>query len=928
MPVPPGSGSSSVDVGIAGNSPPRHYQRLPSGGDLMPQQGLAEDPPAAGAAAAVAAAEEESPAAEDDSSSVADGPGALSYGDERTALLGGGGGGGGGGGNVFSSAVAALTSGGARARARTPNTLTPPHPQQHAHSHVHGPGHGHPPPGPHSRAPHSHGLGTGTVGASLLAAAAAAAAAGGHPHHHPPHHHQRHSISGGADSVGGGVAGDLEAGPRMRRFSSASSPQSRWQSTAKRVMHGLHTMHAIDEAMERHEPGAAPGIDPRRAKYAHLAAKWCLPVRVTVVDYDSKEVNITPDLLSADDLSAFLAANPRPRPGTTIAAASFSGPGGGGGGGPAVSGSAAAAAALAGGGGGGGGGLNGSATGRVRWIHVDGLNWEVIQLLALTYDLHPLALEDTVHVPQRIKGDFYDSCLYISLIYLYLAAGAADAPDAPISDAAAARAAAAAAAAAAPHTPSATPNAARRMARTISGARRADAAAAAAALAATAAASAASETDRSVGGGRGASASGSSYSTIMNALAGFASGSSITAGAGHKPSLPGPSHYPLPLRRGSVIVSSDAEFHAVGEEGDEVTGGGDGSPTEAAAAAQAAAAAAQAATGGAKSPGGNRPSFSILTRSAVGGGGGGGGGGAGGGRGGGGGGGGTHMEQHSGRDIHVSAQQVSLFLLRGEHANTLITIFQSDGSDVTRPILAQLREQRTLVREAEDASFLANLVIDTLVDHIFPVVGAYTEQLQQYEAAVMAPGGQLPSAASTRELHAMQRDLRRIDRTIAPMQAVVGNIIARDAAAEESAAARRQQLQACGLDDVSGAGGGGGGGAMAPFLSRLTRIYMGDVKDHVSTICEDLMSLSAECGDLIGLIFNLTTHQQSQYAQTLAVVSTIFLPITFLAGVYGMNFDTLPELHWEYGYAYFWVTSTIIVIVFIFVMLRAGLWSV
>ncbi len=54
------------------------------------------------------------------------------------------------------------------------------------------------------------------------------------------------------------------------------------------------------------------------------------------------------------------------------------------------------------------------------------------------------------------------------------------------------------------------------------------------------------------------------------------------------------------------------------------------------------------------------------------------------------------------------------------------------------------------------------------VDHIFPVVGAYTEQLQQYEAAVLAGG--LPSAASTRELHAMQRDLRRIDRTIAPLQ--------------------------------------------------------------------------------------------------------------------------------------------------------------
>ncbi|KAG2489960.1 hypothetical protein HYH03_011590 [Edaphochlamys debaryana] len=627
--------------------------------------------------------------------------------------------------------------------------------------------------------------------------------------------HRRLSSSGQSASNGHGLAG---------------TAVSRWQLSAQRVMQANRLLHPIEEAIERHEPGAAPGIDPRRSQYQHLAAKWCLPVSVTMVDYDCRDVYIKSEE-GAGGLADFL-RQPRPR---------------------------------------------GS---RVRWIHVDGLNWEVIQMLALAYDLHPLALEDTVHVPQRIKADFYDSCLYVSLIYLYLAAGSMD----PIDPAPVARTARM------PETPRASRDGSDSdfsrpyMPRTISSARRADAEAAAAAIAAAArleaAASGLSDIER-------AGSSGTKIAVQRTAS-----------------NYPGPSHYPLPLQRGSVTLGSNQ-----------------GLPTAAAAAEAVAAAAAAATPGlGTATPAAAWQSIAAARTGA-----------------------------HRGRAIHVSAQQVSLFLLRGEHQNTLITIFQSDGAAVTGPILAQLKEPRTLVREAEDASFLANLVIDTLVDHIFPVVGAYTEQLQQYEAEIM--GGKIPSAASTRELHAMQRDLRRIDRTIAPLQAVVSNIVNRDST-------RLGEVREAGGGGAGGGGVGGlagagdsfvsaaaiplspiavplspapsasvSGGAAAPFLSRLTRTYLGDVRDHVSTICEDLMSLSAECGDLIGLIFNLTTHQQSQSTQTLAVVSTIFLPITFLAGVYGMNFDDLPELHWAYGYGYFWTTSFLIVVVFVLAMWRAGMLS-
>ncbi|GIL79615.1 hypothetical protein Vretifemale_8878 [Volvox reticuliferus] len=419
----------------------------------------------------------------------------------------------------------------------------------------------------------------------------------------------------------------------------------RWKSTTKRVTNMRRMRDAIDEVLERHNPGAAPGIDPRRSKYHHLASKWCLPARITVVDYCAKDITIHSGLDGAGDLSAFLS---QPR----------------------------------------------EDNGHVRWIHVDGLNWDVVQVLALKFDLHPLALEDTVHVPQRIKADFYDSCLYVALIYLYLAGGnGSSGTDDTITDPATSGNGVADGGV---QQPASDSTSSRSLPRTISIVTKTDSAAAAAAVSSR---PASRHGSANLGGGSAAAATVTPRQLDLEDDGGFFEcRQSRTLNAG-------PTHWPLPLRHGSVCMAPRQPVGGCGG----ATGGGD----------HGASSAQEPSGGGAVS-------------------------------------------------IHVSAQQVSLFLLRGEHPNVLITIFQSDGSKVTDPILEQLKEPRTLVREAEDASFLANLVIDTLVDHIFPVVSAYREQLQQYEMDVTGSG---PSAAaSTRELHAMQRDLRRIDRTIAPLQ--------------------------------------------------------------------------------------------------------------------------------------------------------------
>lgn len=75
----------------------------------------------------------------------------------------------------------------------------------------------------------------------------------------------------------------------------------------------------------------------------------------------------------------------------------------------------------------------------------------------------------------------------------------------------------------------------------------------------------------------------------------------------------------------------------------------------------------------------------------------------------------------------------------------------------------------------------------------------------------------------------------------------------------------------------------------------------------------------------VDLIFNMTAHAQSQSTQALAVVSVIFLPISFLAGVYGTNFEFIPELHWPQGFYCFWGLCSTVTIVFLAILWRMGL---
>jgi len=97
------------------------------------------------------------------------------------------------------------------------------------------------------------------------------------------------------------------------------------------------------------------------------------------------------------------------------------------------------------------------------------------------------------------------------------------------------------------------------------------------------------------------------------------------------------------------------------------------------------------------------------------------------------------------------------------------------------------------------------------------------------------------------------------------------------------------------------------------FVSEATQAFLANMVGTVEHVLQDMLVDRDILSESLNLYMSLVGHRTNQVMNRLTVVSVIFLPLTFLVGVYGMNFDRLPELHWEYGYAYFWALVLAIV---------------
>ena len=213
-------------------------------------------------------------------------------------------------------------------------------------------------------------------------------------------------------------------------------------------------------------------------------------------------------------------------------------------------------------------------------------------------------------------------------------------------------------------------------------------------------------------------------------------------------------------------------------------------------------------------------------------------------------------------DHEIELQQMSLVVGTG-----WVLSFEEHAGDVFDSVRARLRTEGSTIRRS-GADYLAYSLIDAVVDGFFPVVDTLSDTLDDLEESAISD----PEPHTLARIHAVRRLLIHLART------------------------QRQQRDAVMvlLRQEEGPFGEG------------VRPYLRDVEDHAIHVADTIETLREMAVGVMDIYLSSVSNRTNDVMKTLTVMASVFIPLSFIAGVYGMNFDHMPELHWRWGYAAAW----------------------
>lgn len=215
----------------------------------------------------------------------------------------------------------------------------------------------------------------------------------------------------------------------------------------------------------------------------------------------------------------------------------------------------------------------------------------------------------------------------------------------------------------------------------------------------------------------------------------------------------------------------------------------------------------------------------------------------------------------------IQTEQVSIVF--GER---FVLSFQEGRHDVLDPLQARLRKQVPRTRFL-NADYLAYSIIDALVDNYFLVLEAIGERLEGLEDDLVSH----PMASQLQSIHALKRELLFMRKSVWPLREAI-SILAR---------------------------------SESRLIHDDTRVYIRDLYEHTIQVIDTVETYRDMVSGLLDVYLSSVSNRMNEVMKVLTMIATIFIPLSFLAGVYGMNFDrgspfNMPELGWPYGYILFW----------------------
>ena len=217
----------------------------------------------------------------------------------------------------------------------------------------------------------------------------------------------------------------------------------------------------------------------------------------------------------------------------------------------------------------------------------------------------------------------------------------------------------------------------------------------------------------------------------------------------------------------------------------------------------------------------------------------------------------------------IAVEQVSLVV----GANFVITFQEGLEGDAFGPIRERLRSGKGKIRSM-GTDYLAYSLLDAVVDGYFAVLERVGERIEELEEEVVAT----PSSETVRSIHSLKREMIVLRKALWPLREVIG-------------ALERRESQ---------------------LISEPVTIYLRDVYDHTIQAIDAVEAYRDILAGLLDVYLSSISNRLNEIMKFLTIVGTIFLPLTFIAGVYGMNFKNMPELNWQWGYYACWILMIVI----------------
>ena len=232
----------------------------------------------------------------------------------------------------------------------------------------------------------------------------------------------------------------------------------------------------------------------------------------------------------------------------------------------------------------------------------------------------------------------------------------------------------------------------------------------------------------------------------------------------------------------------------------------------------------------------------------------------------------------NGDELH--SEQVSIIL--GRH---FVATFQEIPGDVFDPVRRRIEAGQGRSRKL-GADYLVYALLDSIVDNYFLLLQALAERIEKVEQSI----AESPKKEDLAAIHRLRRELVYLRRNVWPLRDVVSAL----------------------------------GRSESKLVTDDARVYLRDLYDHVVQVIESVENFRDVLASLQDLYVSALSNRTNDVIRVLTVISTIFVPLTFLAGVYGMNFEHFPELGWRWGYLGFWAVSLAVVIFLLGVLRRRG----